>query len=287
MIPGSGTDYINLRKSRLEVKCNITKPDGSSAGSNLVGPINLTLHSLFQQVEVIVGDKNITASVGPNHSFKALIDILFTRGESLKTTKLEAELFAKDTGTLDGVPPSNQGSLMERTKYFNGSNVVQLEGPLRIDAAHQDKLLLNGVPITFRFSPSPDKLVLMHKADTPYKMNILDARLKICTLKVNPVMLLAHDQALEESDVVYAYWKSHVKSLTIPSGVSSFLAEDVFNGERPGRLIIGFINNKGYAGSPVMNPNGISKLDFTVNSTSVPHVPFRPDMSQGFLPQHF
>ena len=54
-IPAAQGELIDLQKTRLFLKLQITKGDGTSLENvEKVGPINLLLHSMFQQVELFL-----------------------------------------------------------------------------------------------------------------------------------------------------------------------------------------------------------------------------------------
>ena len=48
---GSNDLYLNLNNSRLHVLVNITKADGTNIEANTAAPINLTLHSMFREIQ--------------------------------------------------------------------------------------------------------------------------------------------------------------------------------------------------------------------------------------------
>ena len=88
-IPGSGASYIDWKKSRMYVKCRITRSDGTTlTEDDHVGPVNLTLHSLFRQVDVLVGGVNANAETGVNYAYKALLDVLLFKGQDVKESQL-------------------------------------------------------------------------------------------------------------------------------------------------------------------------------------------------------
>ena len=77
-IPGSGALYTDWTTTRLVLKVGMAQADGSSPPTpNTGAPVNLTLQSLFRQVDVLVGGKNITSEVGINYPYKAIMDIFF------------------------------------------------------------------------------------------------------------------------------------------------------------------------------------------------------------------
>ena len=60
VIPGSGSQYLDLKHSRIHVKGKIVKQDDSNCEKgDIVSPVNLWLSSLFNQVNVYLQQKLI------------------------------------------------------------------------------------------------------------------------------------------------------------------------------------------------------------------------------------
>ena len=203
---------------------------------NTGAPVNLTLQSLFRQVDVLVGGKNITSEVGINYPYKAIMDVVLFFGMGVKESELQSEMYFKDMGIMDAVPPGNNSGLMSRAAFFGTGGEVQMTGPLKIDLSKQSRLLLNGVPVIMKMFPSNSSFVTMSPSGTPYKMIITEASLKVRHAKMNPKIILAHNEALNHGEALYPYWKSNVKAFSIPSGVSSYSIDDLYNGMKPSRL---------------------------------------------------
>ena len=76
-IPGSSSDYKDLRKMNRHLKCKIKRQDGEAVEQDAkVGFVNLALQSLFRQVDVTLQQQNTTSGVGLNYPYKAMIDTL-------------------------------------------------------------------------------------------------------------------------------------------------------------------------------------------------------------------
>ena len=59
-ISGSGEEYLDLARTQLYVRVKITKPNGAVLDPNAqVGPVNLSLHSLFSQVDASLNERLI------------------------------------------------------------------------------------------------------------------------------------------------------------------------------------------------------------------------------------
>jgi len=62
-IPASGTDYIDLSKSMLYLKAKVVQQNGHNLPPNtLVPPVNLWLHSLFNQVDISLNGTTVTTA---------------------------------------------------------------------------------------------------------------------------------------------------------------------------------------------------------------------------------
>ena len=285
-IPGSGALYTDWSTTRLVLKVRMLQADGSAPPNpNTGAPVNLTLQSLFRQVDVLVGGKNITSEVGINYPYKAIMDIILFFGMGVKESELQSEMYFKDTAEMDAVPPGNNSGLMSRAAYFATGTEVQLTGPLKIDLSQQSRLLLNGVPVIIKMFPSNSSFVTMSPSGTPYKMVITEASLKVRHAKMNPKIILAHNEALNHGEALYPHWKSNVKAFSIPSGVSSYSIDDLYNGMKPSRLIIAMVGNTAYTGNSERNPfnfrhYAVNFIQFTVDGNSVPEKAFQPDFSR-------
>ncbi len=62
-VPGSSEEYIDPSQTQLYVKVKVTKGDGTDlADTDVVGPCNLFLQTLFSQVDVTLNERPISAS---------------------------------------------------------------------------------------------------------------------------------------------------------------------------------------------------------------------------------
>ena len=59
--------YFDLNNSRLHVIAMITKADGTNIDANTSVPINLTLHSMFREIGLVLNGQNVgdTSQVVP------------------------------------------------------------------------------------------------------------------------------------------------------------------------------------------------------------------------------
>jgi hypothetical protein len=110
----------------------------------------------------------------------------------------------------------------------------------------------------------------------------VDAVLRVAITKVNPGVLLGHADALKETSALYPYTRSVIKNVAVPSGQFSFTVDDLFQGEVPGRIIVGLISSTAMHGDFNKNPFnfqnfGCNYVGFTVNGQSMPSHPLQPN----------
>ncbi|XP_077870577.1 uncharacterized protein F54H12.2-like [Saccoglossus kowalevskii] len=97
VIPSAGSDYIDIGSTLLHIKAKITNANGSNlAADATVGPANLWLHSLFNQIDVYLNGKQIS-DASPTYSYRAMIETLLNYGGDAKSTQIGAAIFEKNT----------------------------------------------------------------------------------------------------------------------------------------------------------------------------------------------
>ena len=111
-------------------------------------------------------------------------------------------------------------------------------------------------------------------------------------MSVHPAMILAHDKTLSESPAVYPFWSSNVKSFTISPGSQTFMIDNIYHGNVPSKIIIGFVTNDAYSGNIKLNPfnfvhENVNSLEITVDGIPVPHRPLKPNFANNdYLPSY-
>ena len=102
-VSGTGEEYLDLERIQLYVKAKDTKAIGTAFDADTqVGTVNLSLHSLFSQVEVSLNDRPISAATN-TYPYRAMIESLLNYGEEVKTSQLSMSMFCKDTAGKMGV----------------------------------------------------------------------------------------------------------------------------------------------------------------------------------------
>ena len=283
---GLQRDYILPSKCLLKVMCKVFRDDGTPLdATDEVALENLSLHTLFRQVDVYLQQQLISAATGVNYPYKAYIDVSTLYNHDVKDSQLQSEGYFKDLAGFMEDPSVNSGYSLRKSLTAK-SNEVDFEGVLHVDIAQQGKAILNGVPLTIKLFQHDDKFRLFSpkhgQPNVPtYHVKITDAILKVCYIKLKPFVLFAHAERLKKSPAIYPYWRSDIKSFGIAAGSLTFAQDDIFQGLVPNKLVVAFVTSAAYSGDFKQNPFnfknfGLNYLELAVDGRSLPTVPFQP-----------
>ncbi|KAK3105644.1 hypothetical protein FSP39_002524 [Pinctada imbricata] len=110
-----------------------------------------------------------------------------------------------------------------------------------------------------------------------YKVNLKDAYLKICTVKLNPGVLLGHNEAIQKMPACYPFMKSIIKTFSLSPGHYAFNADDLFQGDAPNSLVIGCVASSAFNGSYDFYHYNFTFVNFMVDGQTVLTRPLQPD----------
>lgn len=249
-------DYLDLKGSQLYVKLRVKKADGNSlVASEKTGPVNLFLQALFSSTEVTLQNKAIiTCNYNP---YRALIETLLNFGQDAKTSQLTSQLFIKDDSDApqDTDPSGRNNGLFERSKYIAESKCVDLQGPIFHDLFSMSRYLINQVDVKLKLYRSPVAFCLNSAEATPdYQIEILDIYLLARKIRVNPAVIYGHAEMLKTTNAKYPFSRVECRTQSIAIGSTSFHWENLFQGQKPNRVVIGFVSAKGLSGDYKTNP---------------------------------
>lgn len=87
-----------------------------------------------------------------------------------------------------------------------------------------------------------------------FRIDIVEMVLNICKVHINPAVFYAHNQILQKTQAKYSYTGSEVRMNAIPQGQVSFTFDNVCQGRKPNRLIVGFVHTSVVAGNYALSP---------------------------------
>ncbi|XP_030395305.1 uncharacterized protein F54H12.2-like [Gopherus evgoodei] len=274
----------------LYMCCKVIKEDGSDIDDDArVALTNYPIATLFNQLDVTLGDRLISQS-NNCYPYRALIELILNYSHDTLATQFSTGRFYKDTAgghksTLL-VGQANEG-FIRRAELMAGSRKLDLLGPLHSNLFFQEKLLLNGVDLKIKLTRSKDVFCLMSgTANENYKVHIISESLFVKRVKVTPGVRLGHADALMTANAKYPVDRVSIKVFSIPAGSHVSNQENLFLGQLPKQLVIGFIDNDAFSGSYVKNPfnfkhYNINFVALYVDGEQVPAKPLQPDFENG------
>ena len=257
----NGLEYIDLKRSKLYVKLRVKHSNGDNiAVDSSVGPVNGFFYALFSQVDCYLQGSLVTSS-NTNYAYKCMMKMLLGFGQDAKASQLTSALMFKDrSGHMDDVT-TNTGHY-ERKKYIGNSKALDLEGPLFHDLFEMDRYLLNMVDVKLKlYRNRPSFCLMTNEMDPDYDIHIEDIVVKVCKIRVNPAIIYAHSQALKTTAAKYPFTKTIMKHITLMSGSTNTIIENVFQDTRPKRLVIGFTATGAVNGDYQLNPWNFKHYD--------------------------
>jgi len=248
-------DYLDLKGSQLYVKLKVLKADGTAIAKGKVGPANLFLQSLFSTTEVTLQNKaTITRNFNP---YRAMIQTFLHYGEDAIRTQLTTQGFTLDDADSPSVasPGGTNSGLYDRAKLIEDSKVVSLQGPVCNELFSMNRYLLNSTDVKLKLYRTQNSFCLLsEEAGASYKVEILDMYLLARKVKVNAAVLIAHNHMLKSSNAKYPFTRQECRVQSIAQGSTSFHWDNMFQGQKPTKLVIGFVKAKAVSGTYGTNP---------------------------------
>ncbi len=291
-VPGLDQQFLNLSRSEVYIVVQIQTAAGANPGANTVSTINLPLHSLFSNVEVIVGDKTISDANGL-YPQRAYMETLLDTNPDSENSELQKELWYRDTPGQFQAFACAAGSpnigLVSRAAYFTPGAEVELLGRLHCDVFQQGLPIPSKIPLKLRFTRTTDEFILVTpapgdgNAQERYKIVIVEMRLFIEKIEATASMAVSLQKMLSSGkNLRLDFNRRAMKHFTIPEGHLQALQDNVFMGPLPRRIIMAMVRDVRMAGGYQQNPFHYEHFDLNflalhVNDRLTPGKPYTPD----------
>ncbi|XP_053381864.1 uncharacterized protein F54H12.2-like [Mercenaria mercenaria] len=254
-------DYLDMKGSQIYVKLRVKTTASGSLTSEKVGPVNLFLQALFSSTEVTLQNKaTITTNYNP---YRAYIQTILNNGQDA-TSQLQSQLFYMDTaGTYAVVDPGGAHKvLFERAKLIATSKALDLQGPIFHHLFSMTRYMLNQVDVKVKlYRSSPEFCLVSTESSPAFKVDIEDIYILARKIRVNPAVIYGHAEILKTQNAKYPFMKVECRTQSIPSGASSFHYENMFPGQRPNKVVVGFVNSTAISGDYAENPFNFLNCD--------------------------
>lgn len=286
VIPGSADEYIDVNDIQLYILAKILHADGTDidTGADKVGLNNLPISTLFQDVSLMIEDKQIEGGqmCYPYLGYFSTVmqftpDAQRSHMQALGWYKDEAGKFESDT---------NKG-FVKRMALSKDSQTFELMGPLFLDFFRQSQHLISQTKMRIKLLPSKPEFALnAYGAVTDFKIEFQEVVLYVPRVKLNPSVINGHAAGLKKQNAIYPIHHSELTTFTIPIGQKSFKKDRLFPDEAPKLLLIAMVSNAAYNGDIKKNPfhfqhYGVDSLTLYRDGLSVSGRPFTPDFDNG------
>ncbi|XP_069092702.1 uncharacterized protein F54H12.2-like [Pleurodeles waltl] len=245
---------------------------------------------MFNQVDITLGDRLITQNDNM-YAYRALMESILNYSSDALDTQLSACLFYKDTyaqfenTALDGL---NTG-FVKRASFASGRREFDLLGRIHSDLFFQDKLIINVIDLKIKLNRNKDAFCLIAEGAEQYKLLRQSASLYVKRVNVSPT---AYVEALQLLNAKYAIERVSMKVYSIPVGTRLTQQQNVFLGQPPKLVIIGFVDNTAFSNLHTSNPFNFKHYDFNCSAlvhegAVIPAKPYTPNFgSANFIREY-
>ena len=175
--------------------------------------------------------------------------------------------------------------LSNRKKWIANSKVVYFVIPLHIDFFQCERLLPPNIDMKLRLVRAAKNFGIVAPEDD-YIVKIVDLRLRARKILATYDARKDYEMKLMKNPAIFPYPMSKIRTLAIPSGVTSFTHSNVVSGRLPRSIILGMLHTESYSGKTTMQPYyfhhfNLSNLYLRINGQTYPSEAFQPDWASG------
>ena len=249
-VTGTNSSYVNLAETELHLDVQIRNKkshhEGYKLNTDRIAPVNNFLHSLFEQVQVNLGDAAIE-NTNKTYAYRAYFENLLCYGKESKQTLLHGDCWFKDevdfnstalearaanetTGvTQETVNPG----FLKRHQLFANNNIVPLAGKIHCDIVNCPRYLISNLSFRLELVRAKKSFYLKGEKADDFEVIIKQARLKVRRMTISPQVMIAHAMALEKTTAKYPIKRVICKPFILPYRSSKFTLSEVHRGIMP------------------------------------------------------
>ena len=318
-VPALTDEYLDVSSTRLYVKAQIVKADGTAIGADAaVAPVNDLFNSLWSNIEFSMNGRAISQS-NNMYAYTSMISNLIHNTEEAVKSEGSMRLFYKDTpNQMDVVEPrkanheqlipnhdieatvagndttyaviaaatvvGNNG-LYQRYLPVRAGKEFEMKGPLRVDFFEQLRYLPPGHDIKLRLHRNNAEFTLM-SATAGQRIKLIDVRLLVRKVRPSPGVLLGHQDALKKMTAKFPIIRKECKEFAVAENIRSVKKDHIFLGQLPKRVVIAMVDADAAAGLRTKNPfnfqhYNMNRIQLYADGTPVRSQELRPKIADG------
>lgn len=278
-------EYLNLAETYLYVKAqvNINKTPATKDDWDTVVPEDYFLHTLWSQVEISIGGKELTLSPS-TYNYRAYLDCLLGMTKDAKDSFLTASFWLNKRDRNNAIRPTD----VTQTK----GKIFEMMGRMHLDLVFQERMILGGSNVRIKLNPASPQFYFRAGAGVEPTLDILDVAIHAHVSRVTPDLLKFHREALRVSPCKYPFTRVEVRRIGIPSNTVDACCDNVLRGQIPRRMFVGFVDSDAFTGSYTKSPysfhhNHVTFAAAYVDGTQYPTKAYTPDFSNGLYCREF
>ena len=276
----SGVDYLDPSEIHLHVKLKVVKPDGTDFTTNFnTAPECNLLHNLWSNIKCELNDTELSTS-SFTYPYRAYLTNLLNYAKQTADGHLASQFWVRDA--RETMNATTGGPFDKRKNKAHNSKEIELYGRPLLDITEQPLLILPGVSLKLTLTPSSDAFRLR---GTAAKVHLTHVSLFVRKVKVNPSIHAAHLSQLNRTNAKYRINRKVVKVFTVPTGNHSISKDNIFLGQLPKKLTLGFVSSNSFHGDLTLNPFDfkhyqLNHLALHVGGRCIPAKPLEPQFDR-------
>lgn len=281
-------EYLNLAESYLYVKAQVILNKAGDAAATKedwdnVVPEDYFLHTIWSQVEIAIGGKELTLSPS-TYNYRAYLDCLLGMTQDAKDSFLTASMWLNKRDKNNAIRPAVDTSAKGK--------IFEMMGRLHIDLVFQERLILGGSNIKIKLNPASPKLYFRAGEGVEPTLDLLDVAIHAHVSKVTPELMKFHKESLRISPCKYQFTRVEVRRLGVPKDTVDACFDNVLRGQIPRRMFVGFVDSDAFTGSYTKNPysfhhNHVTFAAAYVDGNQYPTKAYTPDFTNGLYCREF
>ena len=293
----SADDMIDLTESYVQVRCKITKangtnldafaaPSGTPASGNSVGFVQMPITSMFSSMVFRLNDELMTDSFS-TYPYLAYFQTLLNFSSDSKKGRLQLLGYYEDqdlsANRADGAAPAS--GFKTRAALTAQSHEATFIAPCFQSLWSQSRYILPLTPMSMEWIKAPAAFCL--KSDDTsanYLYKITSMKMFLKKIKIRPSYKLELEERLLKEPALYPLRQAYVKPFFIDAREKSVSFENIFQGRSlPAYCAVAICTQAAYRGSYGTSPfefkhHSLTSLKISIDSEVFPSPsPFQPD----------
>jgi hypothetical protein len=279
-IPAQEDTYIVMQTIGLHVTAQVVRAnDANLIAGDVVTVVNSLGTVMWEQVEVLVNDRQLNPQSYSNTHYKSYIESILSYDKNATTTHLTTQLFIMDeSGKFEVFNDTNRG-FKERFSVTKLSRTFDMYSPLTSDFLRANNFLAPSNKLSIKLTRAKDSFLLVGAENLPtnYKLKIKDMKLFYDRIRLRETIPRPRVER-------YLVTGTELKKFPIAQELQTATLKVFNGGVKPKTIIMGQVVTTAVEGTIHDNPFNfqpfnLNFLQLRVDGRQVPSTPYKPDFA--------